>query len=79
MDPHYSFIRILIRIRVKRWIRIRTEVKILELYRFKMEPWMLTIEPWMVCGPLIADSSFEEQDPVRGRIKLKRWTRIRIR
>jgi hypothetical protein len=55
---------------VKSWIRIRSliNVKIHELSRLQMEPWMLKMEAWRlkmeawrVCRQVVADS---HRDPV---------------
>jgi hypothetical protein len=46
-----SRIRIRISIRVKSWIRM-----------LKMEAWRLKMEPWRVCGLVVADSHHFEKE-----------------
>jgi hypothetical protein len=77
-----NFIRILIRIRVKKWIRIRVKVKVQELYRLKTEPRRAVdahneaMEGLWTSGRTFV-SPLRNRIRIRGHIKIKRWTRIR--
>jgi hypothetical protein len=57
---------------VKSWIRIRIEVRIQELQRFKMEPWTLTLEAWklkmelwMACRRVVAALHHVDERKIR--------------